>query len=483
MAILQSTVPHSPPRALTRWMTVAAVPLLAALIAAVWLPGIGKHGTETLAYPAQSAARLMERHLYFYEGIERAPAWQRAYFDLLFGSREDVIAEAIAAYSEVLDYFASHQDRATEWSVTNTRLRLLTLLAETGQWQAFDEQLTLLGDMPEEEVMGEAIRFAYGRHGATPHMPEIHAGLRMLPNGWAKDTLRLHVYTRAGFDDRHRAARILDGRGAELRQQTWLATGITVAVFAIGLVSAWLLLRRRHPLPWQADAFSTPWTFGEGLFVLIWAATLGLGCALLLATLGVAFGSNILTQWSTLLASLPMLWLVHRYLLRPRNMSLASAFGFRLSTRTVLPLIGITFAIIMLERSGALLISWSTWALGYEPHWSDGLAERWMWGSWENTLMSSVNVVAWAPLFEEIGFRGLLYLTLRTRMKPLPAALLSAGTFSALHLYSLAGFLAVFWSGLVWAVAFERIRSLLPIILAHAGSNLFAVSMVVMFYR
>ncbi|UCE90014.1 MAG: CPBP family intramembrane metalloprotease [Pseudomonadota bacterium] len=483
MSVLQATVSTAPPRALIRWLTLAAIPLLAALVAAVWLPGFGKQGTETLAYPAQSAARLMERHLYFHEGINQVPAWQRAYYGFLFGSRDDVIAEAIAAYGEVLDYFATHQDRATEWSTTNTRVRLLTLLAETGQWQAFKEQLTLLGDMPEEEVMGEAIRFAYGRQIVEPYLPEIHAGLRMLPNGWAKDKLRLHAYTRANLDDHHRAARTLSARGAELRQQTLIATGVTVAVFVIGLVSAWLLLRRNSPLPWRADAFTTPWAFADGVFVLIWSATLGLGCAVLLATVGAAFGSNILTQWSTLLASLPMLWLIHRCLLKPRNMSLASAFGMQLNAKSLLPLVGITFVVILVERSGALLITWSTWSLGFEPHWSDGLAERWMWGSWENTLLSSVNVVAWAPLFEEIGFRGLLYLTLRTRMKPLPAALLSAGTFSALHLYSLAGFLAVFWSGMVWAVAFERFRSLLPVILAHAGSNLFAVSMVLMFYR
>ena len=34
------------------------------------------------------------------------------------------------------------------------------------------------------------------------------------------------------------------------------------------------------------------------------------------------------------------------------------------------------------------------------------------------------------------------------------------------------GFLAVFWSGLVWAVAYEKTGSLLPSIAAHAVDNL-----------
>ena len=70
----------------------------------------------------------MEHHLYFHEGIDQVPAWQSTYYGFLFGSRDDVFVEAIMAYGEVLDYFATHQARATEWSTTNTRVRLLTLL-------------------------------------------------------------------------------------------------------------------------------------------------------------------------------------------------------------------------------------------------------------------------------------------------------------------------------------------------------------------
>jgi len=36
------------------------------------------------------------------------------------------------------------------------------------------------------------------------------------------------------------------------------------------------------------------------------------------------------------------------------------------------------------------------------------------------------------------------------------------------------GFAAVFWSGLLWAWAYERTRSLLPSIASHAADNLMA---------
>jgi membrane protease YdiL (CAAX protease family) len=40
-----------------------------------------------------------------------------------------------------------------------------------------------------------------------------------------------------------------------------------------------------------------------------------------------------------------------------------------------------------------------------------------------------------------------------------------------------------FWSGLVWALAFERLRSVLPGIGAHAVYNLLYVAGLVLVYR
>ena len=45
------------------------------------------------------------------------------------------------------------------------------------------------------------------------------------------------------------------------------------------------------------------------------------------------------------------------------------------------------------------------------------------------------------------------------------------------------GFAAVTWSGMVWALGYERTRSLLPGMLAHAGSNLLATSSFLLLLR
>ena len=77
----------------------------------------------------------------------------------------------------------------------------------------------------------------------------------------------------------------------------------------------------------------------------------------------------------------------------------------------------------------------------------------------------------------------LLYPTLRLRLPPWPAALLSAALFGVAHGYGLQGFAAVTWSGMIWALGYERTRSLLPGMLAHAASNLLATTSFLLLLR
>jgi membrane protease YdiL (CAAX protease family) len=85
---------------------------------------------------------------------------------------------------------------------------------------------------------------------------------------------------------------------------------------------------------------------------------------------------------------------------------------------------------------------------------------------------SVLEYVVFAPIFEELAFRGLLFAMLRRRFEFLPAALLSTTLFALAHGYSLIGFLSVFWSGFLWAWIYERTGSLIPGMVAHATNNL-----------
>jgi membrane protease YdiL (CAAX protease family) len=134
----------------------------------------------------------------------------------------------------------------------------------------------------------------------------------------------------------------------------------------------------------------------------------------------------------------------------------------------------VALALIGLQLAGENLIGAALDALHLSAHWADGLQENLIWGSWGLVARETIDSVVWAPLGEEVAFRGVLYPALRAPFGVAPATALSAGVFAAAHGYGVVGFAAVFWSGVLWAVAYERTGSLWPCMIAHAAGNLAA---------
>jgi len=87
--------------------------------------------------------------------------------------------------------------------------------------------------------------------------------------------------------------------------------------------------------------------------------------------------------------------------------------------------------------------------------------------------MAAVAAVVMAPLLEEVVFRGILFQALGRRLGVLPGALLSGVLFAVVHLevsgpaYQLALALLGTW----FALAFNRTRSLVVPVVAHATFN------------
>ncbi len=78
------------------------------------------------------------------------------------------------------------------------------------------------------------------------------------------------------------------------------------------------------------------------------------------------------------------------------------------------------------------------------------------------------------PIGEEIFFRGFIYGGLRKRWGIIVATLGSAAFFSAAHMQVVHG-LPIFILGLVLALVYERSRSLVPTVVAHALNNIIAI--------
>jgi CAAX amino terminal protease family. len=174
---------------------------------------------------------------------------------------------------------------------------------------------------------------------------------------------------------------------------------------------------------------------------------------------------------ASFLAGVPVLVWTILYL-RARGESFSDTFGFDLAPRAIGPMLA--FALILVGVGGAAEsgIGSIVSALGIESHWADGLPEELLWDPPWLIVVGVLDTVVWTPLVEELTFRGLLYGTLRTVTGGPLAAVASGCLFAAAHGYGLAGFASVFVSGILWALAYEKSRSLLPGIIAHAVNNL-----------
>lgn len=84
----------------------------------------------------------------------------------------------------------------------------------------------------------------------------------------------------------------------------------------------------------------------------------------------------------------------------------------------------------------------------------------------------ATTAVVFAPIFEEIVFRGLLFGTLRTKLSFLPSALASNVAFALIHYqYASYGLVSVFIFGLLACLVTERTGSIKTAILFHAFVN------------
>jgi len=466
-------------------LTYIYTAVLIVLVAYLFNPFRADNDLSSLRYIGPSAGRLMETHMEFYAGYENTGLLERALHEFLFGSQKTVVDQAIHVYDEVLKHYAKAGENAPDWGVLNTKSRRLIVIAEKTNEQTLRKTLANFGDNPEEEVIAEAVHFAYLPQDKTQFSPEIFTGASLLPVGWAADQLRLRIAMRLG--DNRLASFLrerIDARGAKLRLRV---LELALATGGLILTGLFFLVRYRTLFldsPWERSVLNQPWSAYAGFAIAIRAAVYGLLIWVGLHLISTQFfRPSIFTMWSTLFASLPMLVLIHYKLLKPRGLNLVKAFGLSIWQPGIKQFFLITLALLSLDMLGQLLIGWGTWKLGLGDHWAAGIQERLVFGPQATVIWSTINIVLWTPIMEEIGFRGLIYTTLRTRLSPTLAIVICALVFSALHLKSVAGFLSIFWSGLLLAYAYERYHSLLPGIVMHSVGNILYLSTILLFYR
>jgi len=457
------------PRYFTRWGTVLTGAILLSLSTlAVWpTPPL-----ETLQRPDASLARVVGRDLDFRAAARRAPAWERRLYELALGAEDDSRDEAIGWYTELVEAEGSPL----------AELQRIVLLAEDGR--AADIGRALAEWAPAEEPGRRLAAWAAAAYAPEPPtsaaLESALTGARTeLEPDWFRDRLVAALAMRLGDPAAAAAADaavLARGRRLLQRQRALLgAEGLLLLASAAGAAGLLGAARRRvagAPIPPVWSGLDGLGLFTRGGVGLVGVAGLG---SFLPDSAGVA-------ALLSLLSAVPLLAATWAYC-RARELSARALFGLRGASgrwgalgRASVVLIGLsTLADLVIETGGA--------RLGFSPHWTDGFQERLVWGSRGDVLADVLDSVIMAPILEEVLFRGVLYATFRLRLSPLPAALASGIVFAAAHGYGAVGFASVLGSGIVWALAYEATRSLVPGMVAHATGNLLATATVVLTLR
>ena len=438
--------------------------------AAILIMGSSTMKIDRLEAPEQALSLMVGRTMDVQEGLKRVPVWEQRIMEWVSGDGATERAQAVAWYQELA---ARSDDPAVP-------LQLAILQAESGQisqallsaheWDRKGDPLPRYADI---------IRAAYSEEHAPDRntVEALQHGLAdVLPVGWFYDRLVIRLARRAGHTDLAAVIQDQSDRRAErLYGYSRRLTVIELTIMLAGsccLAMIWLSRRNGNRLIRLHDpGIPPPWPGSVGAAVLLRGGAIG---AIIMA--GFLFylppENAPLRALAIPLTNLPLLALAYRHLFRPAGMTFEEGFGLGLPWAAFRRLIIAVLAVVAAGLWGEWLMDRLTEQWQLTSHWTEWFDEDLVWGSSSLTMVSLLEYVILAPLFEELVFRGLLFAILRRKFRFLPAALMSALIFGLAHGYGVVGLISVCWSGVLWAWIYEKTGSLGPGILAHAINNL-----------
>jgi len=459
-----------------------SVTLLAALVVVLFVVLIGgllasRSRLDHLSHPESSLALVAGRTMDVRFVVERQASWERRVSELLLDDRVTELDQTIRWYEELSRYA---RDPAVD-------LQLAILEGEAGRRTRLREKLDAWEVRPDPfPIMAAVIEGAY-LGGSDDLSSDALGRLPVEGHPWFGEQLALRLALRAG--DQERVEEILAQRGERtrpLRHRVRMLAALEVAVLVSAAAGAVFIVLRRQGLRLAHAPIPPPWSGHEGAIVLVRGAALQVLLLFALWALSQAADSAVLNAltwpWSNLFF-LPMLLLARHHLVRPAGLRLRDALGLSLDQGSGRRLVVIVAMLVGIGLAGDWISGVVAGRLGRTSHWTEWFDEDLVWGGGGDAALSIISAVVAAPFFEEIIFRGLLFATLRRRFGLFAAALGSALIFAVAHGYGWVGLVSVLWSGMLWAWSYERTRSVVPGMAAHAIVNLLATLSLLLLLR
>ena len=271
--------------------------------------------------------------------------------------------------------------------------------------------------------------------------------------------------------------------------QLWGWRALVIFEFSMGAIGVICLvyvagMRFKNRMVLRVESFNqmpSPWSFKEGLAVLARGGALSIFLIAILAI--VPYGVTIFEDYGSLLLYLPTVLLASVWLCPSKNPSLLEVLGCKNLFQRFRSSLPILMSVIALGLIGDWLIMLGGDAFEISVHWTEWFIPQLVWGSQAELLKIAIEVVVVAPIFEELIFRGIVFSTLRVKFGFTASMIGSATVFALAHGYGPIAFLAVFWSGLLWAWLYERTGSVIPGMCAHAVNNGLVVYFLVAVFR
>ncbi len=473
-------VPESPAPAASRFSVIVTV--LAALVLAGGILFLANlifsiPRLERVVDKDRALALIVTRTMDLEYALVQTPPWERVIYEATTGWADE-LAESVVWYEELAD-------------VSNEPLTLVylsVLQGEAGRLERVRDEIRGWDRLPYPfPVYARLLQAAYldqasiGAHEATALHDELESEV---PDGWFGDRLAISLATRAG--DGAWLAEAQDNlatRGNALLWRARVMLAIDLGLILLGVALAMVLLRRAGQdmtaLAVGSAVVPPPWPASVGAAVLLRGGALWI--SLLIALM--AFGHESVRVLAVPLTYLPLLLLARRHLLEPAGLGFRDGLGLVPEPSGWVRCWRLMIIVAAAGLLGEWLITLVAEPAGFSSHWTEGFDEAMIWGEPAQLAASLVETIVFAPVFEEIVFRGLFFATLRRRFGFVASALISAIVFAVAHGYGLMGFASVLWSGMLWAWVYERSGSVLPGILAHMLNNAVVCLSIILFLR
>ena len=437
---------------------------------------LGGSRLDSVDDPSRALALIVERTMDLSDAFTGAAAWERRFYELTVTDGRNDLEEAIGWYEELADAVPGEP---------GVHVRLAVLYGEAGRTDEVLETVDrwrIRGETTAADVLAAAYLDApIERNVATLRA----AAARMVEPGWFRDRLLLRLADRAGdAPARESVLRSAHARTAPLLRRVRALTASELVLLGLGVAALAIVLRGRS-VRVDSALVPPPWSFREGAVVLVRGAGGGVLALSLVYFVGRWRGPSdpLLAALSMPLMYAPLLWLARRHLFAPAGVGIVRGLGWRPAPGAGRALLWTTALLAGMGTATDLALGLLSESAGLSPHWTEWFDEDLAWGGPLVATTSLLGTVVFAPVFEEIVFRGLLYATLRRWLAWPFAAALSAGIFAVAHGYGAAGFGSVFISGMLWAIAYERTGSLVPNTAAHVINNVAAAVGVLLLLR